>query len=136
MTQNFGPATPVLRVASLRASIEYYVNVLGFTLDWEGEAGFGSVSRDRCTIFLCEGDQGHPGVWVWIGVRDAGALEQEFRERGAKIRHPCTNYYWAYEMQVEDLDGHVLRFGSEPVAGLPQGEWLDMHGRAWPPRES
>lgn len=36
-------------------------------------------------------------------------------------------------MQVEDLDGNVLRFGSEPIAGAPFGEWLDMHGRIWPP---
>jgi hypothetical protein len=34
-------------------------------------------------------------------------------------------------MQVEDLDGNVLRFGSEPRPGEPDGEWLDMHGRRW-----
>jgi hypothetical protein len=26
------------------------------------------------------------------------------------------NRPWAYEMQVEDPDGHVLRFGSEPLS--------------------
>ena len=25
-----------------------------------------------------------------------------------------VNYSWAYEMRIEDPDGHVLRFGSEP----------------------
>jgi hypothetical protein len=34
-------------------------------------------------------------------------------------------------MQVEDLDGNVLRLGSDPRAGEPDGEWLDMHGRRW-----
>jgi hypothetical protein len=36
-------------------------------------------------------------------------------------------------MQVEDLDGNVLRFGSDPIKGQPYGEWLDMNGRLWPP---
>ena len=43
----------------------------------------------------------------------------------------ATNYSWAYEMQVEDLDGNVLRIGSEPKADRPFGGWLDMHGDAW-----
>ena len=42
-----------------------------------------------------------------------------------------TNYHWAYEMQVEDLDGNVLRFGSDPKPDQPVGEWLDMRGERW-----
>ncbi|MGH7452221.1 MAG: hypothetical protein ACRENG_12815 [bacterium] len=34
-------------------------------------------------------------------------------------------------MQIEDLDGNVLRFGSEPKTDQPFGEWLDMHGDHW-----
>jgi len=47
------------------------------------------------------------------------------------VRHPPTNYPWALEMQVEDPDGNVLRIGSEPKAGEPYGEWLDMNGVRW-----
>jgi len=127
----FEGVTPILRVQSLSASVDYYVRVLGFRLDW-GEPGvFASISRGRCSIFLCEGDQGHAGSWVWIGVADAAALHEDFRRAGARIRHPPTNYAWAYEMQVEDLDGNVLRFGSEPLADRPLGEWLDMRGDRW-----
>jgi hypothetical protein len=65
MSNTFGGAVPIFRVASVPASIEYYVSALGFKLDW-GESGFVSVSRGRCHIFLCENDQGHPGTWTWI----------------------------------------------------------------------
>lgn len=129
----FGKAAPILRVESVSASIEYYVNMLGFRVNWGQGTGFASVSRDRCTIFLCEGDQGHPGTWVWIGVDDAAALEADLREKGARIRHPPTNYPWALEMQVEDPDGNVLRLGSDSLRGRPFGEWFDMDGRSWPP---
>jgi hypothetical protein len=46
----------------------------------------------------------------------------------AKVRHLPTNYDWAYEMQVEDLDGHAFRFGLRPEASQPILEWLDMRG--------
>jgi catechol 2,3-dioxygenase-like lactoylglutathione lyase family enzyme len=126
-------ATPILRVRNLASSLAHYVEVLGFREDWRGEGIFASVSRGEATIFLAQGDQGHPGGWIWIGVGDAEALCEEFRSRGAKIRHPPTNYYWAYEMQVEDIDGNVLRFGSERRADRPDGPWLDMNGKHWPP---
>jgi predicted enzyme related to lactoylglutathione lyase len=132
MANTLGGAQPIFCVADIRASIEYYVKVLGFRHDW-GDSGFASVSRDRCHLFLCENDQGHPGTWAWIGVNDADAFAAELRERGGKIRNPPTNYPWAYEMQVEDPDGNVLRFGSDPKAREPYGLFMDMHGRLWPP---
>jgi len=104
----FEGVTPILRVRDMAASLDHYVRVLGFKVDWQSEY-FASVTRGRCHIFLSYGDQGHPGGWVWIGVEDAAALQEEYKRTGAKIRNPPTNYQWAYEMQVEDIDGNVLR---------------------------
>ncbi len=126
----FEGTTPILRVQNVEASVHYYVDQLGFKLNWQSPY-FASVSRGRCTIFLSQGDQGHPGSWVWVGVGDADALLEEYRRTGAKIRHIPTNYSWAYEMQVEDLDGNILRCGSEPKENTPIGEWLDMNGARW-----
>jgi catechol 2,3-dioxygenase-like lactoylglutathione lyase family enzyme len=123
---------PILRVRDIAASLDYYVRVLGFTINWKYPY-FASVSRGKCGLFLSLGDQGNFGTWVWIGVEDAGALLEEYRRSGAKIRHLPTNYSWAYEMQVEDLDGNVLRMGSESKNDEPIGEWLDMNGRRWLP---
>ena len=128
----FEGVCPILRVQDLSASLNYYTGILGFTMDWRGPY-LASVSRDKCHIFLSEGDQGHPGGWVWIGVEDAGALLAEYEQSGAKIRHMPTNYPWAYEMQVEDLDGNVLRIGSDTKENQPIGEWLDMDGQRWVP---
>lgn len=127
----FGGVTPIFRVENLQGSLDYYVNVLGFKIDFQSSGTTASVSRDRCGIFLVEGDQGHPGAWVWIGLADVELLFEEYQSKGAKIRHPPTNYSWAREMQVEDPDGNVLRIGSDPREDEPLGEWLDMHGRRW-----
>ena len=131
----FGGVTPVLRVASVVASLDYYTQALGFQVQFksptESEPLFASVARGKCNLFLSEGDQGHPGSWVWIDGVDVEQVYQEFIVSGAKIRNPPTNYEWALEMQVEDLDGNVLRIGSEPRKNEPVGDWLDMDGVRW-----
>jgi catechol 2,3-dioxygenase-like lactoylglutathione lyase family enzyme len=129
-----GGVTPVLRVRSASASVDYYTRVLGFKFNFqfpEQDPFFVSVSRGKCCLFLSEGDQGNAGSWVWIDGKNVEALHDEFRAAGANIRHPPTNYPWALEMQVEDLDGNILRFGSDPKKGEPEGEWLDMYGHRW-----
>jgi catechol 2,3-dioxygenase-like lactoylglutathione lyase family enzyme len=113
---------PILRVVSLDVSVAYYVERLGFRVDWR-DVGMVSVSRDGKAIMLCEGAQGHPGTWVWIGVDDAAALHGELVARGAIIRRPPANFAWALEVHVTDPDGHVLRFGSEPLEGRPFDDW-------------
>jgi catechol 2,3-dioxygenase-like lactoylglutathione lyase family enzyme len=127
----FEGATPILPVKDVKASVDHYVNVLGFELDWGGGDIFASVSRGPVHLFLSQGDQGHAGTWVWIGVSDVARLHEEYATKGAKIRHPPTSYPWAFEMQVEDPDGHVLRMGSDAKKGEPTGEWLDMRGDRW-----
>jgi uncharacterized glyoxalase superfamily protein PhnB len=127
-------ATPILRVSDIKASLEYYTQVLSFRLNWCDEDGnaFASVTRGKCNLFLTVGDEGHPGGWVWVGVSDADALHRELLATGAKVRHRPTNYPWgSREVHVEDLDGNVLRFGSANKPGEPFGDWLDGRGILW-----
>lgn len=115
---------PILRVRDLEASKEYYSRVLGFRLDWEEPGVMAGVSRDRGGLMLCHDDQGHAGTWAWLGTGDVDALFAELTVRGATIRLPPTNYPWAYEIHVEDPDGHVLRFGGEPKRDRPFSPWV------------
>ena len=62
------------------------------------------------------GRGGSAATWLWIGVEDVESLYEEYKASGARILRPPQNYPWAFEMHVEDPDGHVLRFGSEPRA--------------------
>jgi hypothetical protein len=111
------------------ASIAYYTQKLGFEHNW-GESGLASVWRGDCTIFLCEWDQGRRGSWAWVGVEEVAGLHEELMARGATIRFPPTNYEWAFG-QVEDLDGNVLRLGSDSKKGMPYGAFLDASGVLW-----
>jgi predicted lactoylglutathione lyase len=113
--------TPILRVEDLEANRRYYIETLGFSLEWNA-GGMISVSRDQKSIMLCEGDQGRTGTWLWVGVDDADAFFAELSAKGAHIRSPPRNFSWAYEFEVEDLDDHVLRFGSEPKLDPVNGD--------------
>jgi catechol 2,3-dioxygenase-like lactoylglutathione lyase family enzyme len=82
--QTFGGVTPILRVSGVQASVDYYTRVLGFKIDFFEIIA--SVSRDRCGIFLVQGDQGHVGGWEWIGVSDVNArrgVSAEWRDHPA-----------------------------------------------------
>ncbi len=133
---DFGGGTPILRVEDLDKSLAYYTGPLGFRVDFRHLTMFASVSRGRCTVFLCAGDQGHRGTWLWVGVSDVTRLFEELRANGAIVRQPPTNHSWALEIQILDLDGNVLRFGSDPLRDQPLGEWMDMEGTLWPPSGS
>jgi len=115
----FEGAQPILSVYNIPATVRYYTDILGFkNAEW-GNDSFTCVLRDRASIYLCQGGQGQSGTWVWVGVEDVSLLYEEYKNSGARIRMTPKNFPWAYEMHVEDLDGHVLRFGSEPLEDKP-----------------
>jgi catechol 2,3-dioxygenase-like lactoylglutathione lyase family enzyme len=79
-----GRAVPVLRITSVEDAYDFYVGVLGFQVDWEhnfepGMPLYAQLSRSDLVVHLSEqaGD-GTPGAAVWVAVRDARALRDEF----------------------------------------------------------
>jgi uncharacterized glyoxalase superfamily protein PhnB len=111
----FECVVPILNVKNFRASMDYYVDKLGFSKkwDWGDPPTFGCVSRGNVEVFLCEGAQGRAGTWMSIFMDDVDALHEEYKKSGAIIRLPPTNMPWGTrEMNVQDLDGHHFRMGS------------------------
>jgi catechol 2,3-dioxygenase-like lactoylglutathione lyase family enzyme len=106
--------SPILRVEDMRRALEFYVGKLGFVNAPWGNEDFTSIHSGHSGLYLCRGDQGRGGAWVWIGCDNARQLHQELVAKGVPIRMVPTNFLWALEIHVEDPDGNVLRFGSEP----------------------
>ncbi len=112
--------TPILCVKDMARSLAFYVDLFGFQKAEWGDDVFTSVNRDNTGLYLSQGGQGVPGTWVWLGFDgDILALHQRLQAAGVTIKLPPTNFSWAYEMQVEDPDGHVLRFGTDPDYDQP-----------------
>jgi uncharacterized glyoxalase superfamily protein PhnB len=123
----FQGSIPILSVKDVAASIRYYVDRLGFKKHWEwgDPPTFAAVTRDAVEIYLCKDKQGHPGTWVYVAVEDVDALYAELLASGAEIRQPPTNLPWHMrELNVADLDGHRLRFGT-PSSAPPSGTLIE-----------
>lgn len=107
--------SPILYVSDMAKSLRFYVDILGFkNAEW-GDDNFTSVNRDSTGLYLCKGGQGLSGTWIWIGFDgDILELHQKLKSKGVPIKLPPTNFSWAYEMQIQDPDGHILRFGTDP----------------------
>jgi predicted enzyme related to lactoylglutathione lyase len=111
----FEGTAPILRVEDMARALHFYCELLGFRKAEWGDDDFTSVNRDGAGIYLSCGAQGRGGAWAWVGVNDAAALHEEYVAKGVNIRMPPRNFPWALEIHVEDPDGNVLRFGSEPL---------------------
>lgn len=117
---------PVLPVKSLKDSIRFYTDSLGFQVDWGGEEGklIGSVSRDGCTIMLSEMHGEKKPTYVWIGLTD-DSLFAEYMSKDIKVVQEPLNQTWAYNMKIEDIDGNVLWLGTAPKTDIPFSDQAD-----------
>jgi DNA-binding SARP family transcriptional activator/DNA-binding XRE family transcriptional regulator len=118
-----GPGVPVLRVMSMEIALPFYIDYLGFTLDWEhqfepGMPLYAQVSRSTVILHLSEhhGD-GSPNGVVWFPVRDVFSLHQELLARPNAPLRPGINpdAPGGPTLQITDPYGNVLRFAQRPA---------------------
>jgi catechol 2,3-dioxygenase-like lactoylglutathione lyase family enzyme len=115
--------SPQFLVDDLQRSIEYYVQRLGFELDFSYESFYASVSRDGCAIHLkcapkTEADRAHrkeqEHLDAYVAVSNAAALHDELRSRGASVTKPLQDRPWSCrDFYVEDPDGYILCFSEQ-----------------------
>lgn len=111
---------PQLRITNARRSLAFYVDGLGFTVDWthQFEPGFPlfmQLTRAGQTIFLTEhtGDCEVGGA-VYFVVPDVDQCFTEFGTRGVVPMQPPADTPWGTrEMLLRDPDGNRLRFACE-----------------------
>ena len=112
------PPIPVLRVFDAALAKSFYLDWLGFRLDWEHQLECGAprylqVSRGLVVFHLTEhyGDCS-PGAKVFIHVDDVDAIHRELLSRANANMRPCVELApWnARVMEVVDPFGNRLRF--------------------------
>jgi catechol 2,3-dioxygenase-like lactoylglutathione lyase family enzyme len=107
---------PTLRTRDYDAAKKFYVEGLGFRVDfeWRHEPGFpvfAQVSRDAMRLYLTEheGDCDGPGL-VYLYVPDVDAWQRELLARGVLADAPPQDQPWGNrELQLTDPDGNRVR---------------------------
>jgi uncharacterized glyoxalase superfamily protein PhnB len=107
---------PILQVNDLQASLDYYVEKLGFETQWtHGDpANFAAIGRDGIMIFLQQDPQsgGGPTV-IYMVVPSVDELHASIAQRGAEIVDAPQDRPWGMrEMVVKDPDGNQIRVGT------------------------
>ena len=122
-------AVPVLQVADVVASAAFYSEKLGFDTCgmWGEPPCFCIIGRGSVTLFLDqqreEGAAPINQYWAaYVYVDDVDAMAQALRGSGVElVRGPEDASYGCREVDVRDLDGHIVCFGQdlEPPAEGP-----------------
>lgn len=122
MTIEFRRAVPIFRIFSLEKAREFYVDFLGFTIDWEARFESDSpvymqMSRGELLVHLSEhhGDS-TPGSHAYVittGVRD---LHRELNDKNYRHNRPgLQQQEWGMlEVTVTDPFNNRITFG-EPT---------------------
>ncbi len=111
-------AVPVVRIFDEQKAREFYVDYLGFSVDWEHRHADGmplymQVSKGDCKVHLSEhhGDCS-PGAVMRIETLDLDAFHQQLKEKQYKYANPGIEYqpWGSFEMSVRDPFGNRLTF--------------------------
>jgi catechol 2,3-dioxygenase-like lactoylglutathione lyase family enzyme len=116
----FMKTTPILRIFDEGKAKEFYVEYLGFKVDWEhrfepGLPLYLQVSRDGCVLHLSEhhGDCS-PGAAIRIETTELDEFHAELRSKDYKYARPgIQEMSWGTrDMSVQDPFGNRLTFTS------------------------
>jgi catechol 2,3-dioxygenase-like lactoylglutathione lyase family enzyme len=122
MPIQFHRAIPTFRIYSLEKAREFYVDFLGFKVDWEHRFEpdapvFMQVSRDGLAIYLSEhhGD-GTPGSVAFVDVTGVRELHRELNDKKYRHNRPgLQEQEWGRtELTVTDPFNNRITFG-EPT---------------------
>ncbi len=107
---------PALRITRSERSQAFYVDQLGFRVEWEHRFDphfpvFLSIVRDGMRIYLSEHDGDcQAGGLVHFLIPDVDAWYREFRDRGVAVSEAPNDDLGFRNMTVTDPDGNQLRF--------------------------
>jgi uncharacterized glyoxalase superfamily protein PhnB len=113
-----GRITPILRIFDEAKAREFYVDFLGFKVDWEHRFEpslplYMQVSKGDCVLHLSGhfGD-GSPGAHVRIEIEGLDEYQQQLLAKQYKHSRPCSEDtpWGTREMTISDPSGNALTF--------------------------
>ena len=122
-TKVAGKVMPIIAVASVDATRDFYVETLGFThmmgvVGKDGRMDFCSVLLGEAQVMFTRGrpaaaspDGGSQAVEVYLEVADVDALHARLQKKAVPIVEPLTLQWWGDRtFKVKDPNGYVIWF--------------------------
>jgi uncharacterized glyoxalase superfamily protein PhnB len=115
---NVGRAVPMLNVADVRATADWYRRI-GFTVaathEDEGDMNWALLTLGNSEVMLNAG--GRPGtgerrdVDIYIHIADVDKLYQELKDQVEVLEEPVDRFYGSREFVIRDHSGFWVTFG-------------------------
>lgn len=115
---------PILRIFDYSKAIEFYVDWLGFRVEWEhrfeeNTPVYIGVRMNNCLLHLSEhhGD-GTPGTRVYISCTGLKNYHNGLLEKQYKYNRPGLEetFYNTWQVAVNDPFGNIILFNEEKTA--------------------
>ena len=102
---------PILAVADVRATVDFYTQKLGFWCPFL-EDNFAGLNLGEAQMFVKQGTPGSRDCGVYFVIGDADALFEVHRASGVEVVEPIGDReYRLRDYTVRDLDGYTVTFG-------------------------
>ena len=116
----FRPIRPMIWTNELKETIDFYVNILGFTcVECNEDWGWACLNKDEAEIMIAK-----PNAHVtfekpiftgsfYINVSDVDVLWNDLKDK-CKMGYEIENFDWGMrEFAIYDNNGYLLQFGTE-----------------------
>jgi catechol 2,3-dioxygenase-like lactoylglutathione lyase family enzyme len=116
---------PQLRTTDIQASVQFYTDKLGFTLEFIYQDFYAGVSAGGQLIHLKLVDERDPSIdfveegghlHLYLEVDGVAAFAEQLKSRGVVlVSDVCETAWSTREFVIQDDQGHTLYFG-EPLS--------------------
>lgn len=110
-------AIPTFRILDYQQAMKFYMEGLGFKIDWEHRFGpnepvYMQVSKKKLTLHLSENPRFKVGNIVFVACDGLMQLYKELSQRSSDINipKPEKTSWQTLQMEIEDPFGNLLRF--------------------------
>jgi predicted enzyme related to lactoylglutathione lyase len=119
MTAKIKQITPLLVVTNLERAIQFYVEQLGFTLDFRYDDFYAGIEKDGHPVHLKMVDQPAGGgilrrndedICLLFSVDDIAGVFREISEKTINIVQPLREMPYGKEFYISDPDGNLIAF--------------------------
>ncbi|MBN4081567.1 VOC family protein [bacterium AH-315-C07] len=115
-------AIPTFRILDLEIAKDFYVQLLGFIIDWEHRFGpdepvYMQISKDGLVLHLTENERFQTKTIIFVEAHSLNQFYSELSNKESSYSIPevtATNWN-TKQLEIEDPFGNLLRFNENPT---------------------
>jgi len=106
---------PTFRIIDYKKAIEFYIDSLGFSIDWEHRFApnapvYMQVSKNELILHLTENKRFLTGMIVFVETKGIDLLQNEINEKSPQPFEISITDWGTKQIEIEDPFGNMLRF--------------------------